>query len=226
MNVPELITRARNKCGVEITLFDDDAMLDALNEGEEEFCAETKILDGTETLDIIAGQRDYAMRASATDVVAAWYQGCPLVGTTEAILNRIVGKWKTEEGPPAAFWIDGAGRTINMYPKPSEDAAQGLEIKQILKPTPMILDTNSTPSIPTRGHKYLVHWAAGQANLFMDDRTAADRQEKMFYMGIQATKMWIKKRNQPKRSIRIPPSYGPLRRYANLGANLEYYTIG
>lgn len=147
-----------DESGTQIT---DADILNWLNEGQKEIARQTGVLQARLVTDSVADQSEYAIPTNFISIRRAAFNGKVLQTITLEELDTVSDTWKNQgSGYPQRFLV--WGNTIVLYPAPSTDVDEALEIYYIKYPD--VLETpTDIPEIPTHMHHELVRFALAQA---------------------------------------------------------------
>jgi len=108
-----------------------------------DICERTNIWkDDLDAIDVVADTAEYALTApSGADFVkgnpvdTAYFNDVPIGATTKKLLDATGVEWQSRSSStPSSFFIIYPS-TVRLYPTPSEDTSEGLDIYAVLKPS-------------------------------------------------------------------------------------------
>ena len=226
MTTAETILDAREIADVAVGNFSDESAIIAANDGLQEFVDETKILDTTEIFDVAEDDNSYPLQARAAYVERVWYDGKRITHRSMEELDKTVHGWKTLTGRPAHFFLDSSSRALILYPIPSEELDQGLEVREYLKPAKMSLsDPDAELEIAEQFHHAIAQYLAYRMLLKVGEPGAAREQRKEFEIAKVKARKWKRSAVVTARSRRIPAMAGQGRGNINLGGDFPVYPI-
>lgn len=176
MFVSEIQSRVKNlfgdTAGVQIT----DAMtLEWINDGQLDIARKTECLEGSYSINSVAGTMGYALPTDFFKDIRVTYDGMPMRKTTQGYMDTFwAGHEKTpvSQGTPI-FYYFFAGQ-INIYPAPAANLTNGIVLNYVKIPA-VLTGSAQTPEIPDEFHGNIVtysHWRALQQD---EQWPAADR---------------------------------------------------
>lgn len=213
----ELVTKFRQLSQDEVTpyLWEDDFVLDCLNEAEREAADRARFLfDDRCSVDVTAGQDTYAVSPKIIDIARAAFavEGedrrppVPL-----KLYDRLELDWRARPrsrheaglpwGRPFGLIHDGDGAVV-IVPPPKKDGTLLLEAYRLPFRD---FDMDTEPEIPCLHHAALVDWALFRAFSIPDadeanERLAAyysDRFDRYFGRRVDARKRRMQRMNKP-----------------------------
>lgn len=216
MTGQELVRKFRELSQDEVTpyLWEDDFVLDCLNEGEREAADRARILyDDSLDVTVTAGQARYAVDPRIIDIerAALTAEGSRRMPLRLKLFDRLELDWKTPprtcheaglpwDGPFGLVW-DGNGM-VEIVATPRRNGVLSLGAYRL----PLAwFDWDGTPEIPEAHHMGLVDWALFRAFSIPDadeanERLAAfylDRFERNFGRQVDARKRRTRRADKP-----------------------------
>lgn len=122
-----------------------------LDNSQDTWNAEAKLIKSTTTITIVSGTRQYAISNISGTIIAiprATHKGIPITKRDKAFIDLYYGgsDWTVQLGTPTDFYIDitdPANQYIVVYKTPQDnDAGANLVVEAIIRHTPMSSDTD------------------------------------------------------------------------------------
>lgn len=146
--------------------FDDELVVDLLNEAEREAAVRGRLLHESANpaicqIPVVAGTAVYALHASLYELTHIAFRATgatrrePLVLKSEGELDRIEPEWRDQAGTPKWAIQDDTG--VRLVPAPAEPGVLLLEGYRL--PLADMSGDNDAPEIHRAHHERLVDWA-------------------------------------------------------------------
>lgn len=187
MTRAQQINRIRRIADVEEELWEVPALLELLDDASTELATEAKITITSETIDVDEGDAIYSLADDNLHTQEVYYDDKPITATRRSRLNRLY-TWKTQDGIPTHYMIHLDGR-IELFPKPSETRAAGLEIFYIFQPALSSADTD-TPTTPKPFHRAEVNYALVDVLRSVDEDERAEKYERRWLRDLNRARIW------------------------------------
>lgn len=125
MNVVECITRVRRMLGDSDSTvspyWTDIEISRLISDSYREFCRETKAVEAIHTIGTTAGTAEYALPATAFQVIRVMYDGRKVYSTTKWELDRTEEDWENQTGYVSSYMIGQQNtRTLRLYKAPEQ----------------------------------------------------------------------------------------------------------
>jgi hypothetical protein len=177
-------------------------MLDEwINEGQEEFVAQTECLSCTAYDDIVADQHNYGLPDDCLRPYRLDYDGTALEYLTRAEMQAVAyDQSDVTSGTPNYWWANEAA--VWIFPVPSSNLSDGIRMGYFYLPA-TLSDDDDAAEIPARYQRMLSLYAATQALLILGhaDR-AGDWEQKWARRLVQArAHLRIKQRARYKKRL-------------------------
>lgn len=164
MNVTDVVNRVLRKFGDEASVqITQDDIIRFINDGQKEIAFKNEILQAVGTMSVVGGQADYSFPADLLTLNTMYYDNQIvkfMKGTDYDNFIRDTDPQTTNSGKPLVYtrWAS----SFTLYPKPSEDLADGLKIRYTRRPTDVTSLTDEL-SLPLEYHSVLVDYCLQQA---------------------------------------------------------------
>lgn len=127
-----------------------------LQEAQERFVLDTRVLRDTSTITIIDGTQEYALPSDVMDIERVVHNGVELKRKSKAELDFLAsGRWDQDAGTPVYYYVDldPNNQKMGFYPIPqAQDAGANTPVEYVKIPPALTTDA----SIPLDGHTLLI----------------------------------------------------------------------
>lgn len=142
-------------------------MQDRIQEAQERFVLDTRVLTDNVTDTSVADQQEYALQSDVLDIKRMAHKGIELKRISKFDLDMYTGQdWTDDKGTPRYYYVDldPNNKKYGLYPIPQAgDAGANLAIEYIKIP-PTLSSDSSVPldghTLLTPYHNALAYWAA------------------------------------------------------------------
>jgi hypothetical protein len=183
MNLPELVTRVTTIFGdeSEVVVMVDDIVRWA-NDGQLALARRTEALESIQPIDVVAGDAQYPVAPDFLLETRVTWNGYGLTRKTKAELNRDYPNRDVETGTGSVLHYYISGRSINLYPIPSQSEAGvgNLKLEYVRRPSALMLGVQEIFDLPDEMHEDLVEYCLMRAKELDDDLTAAGYYQKSY----------------------------------------------
>jgi hypothetical protein len=135
-------------------LFTAAQVLAKLQEAQERFVLDTRVLRDNSVITLVAGTQEYDIPTDAMDIVRVLFNGVPLNRKSKFELSYLSGssRWDQDSGTPSDYYVDldPNNKKIGLRPIPVSSGDLPVEYVKI----PPALSSGS--SVPLDGHTLLV----------------------------------------------------------------------
>jgi hypothetical protein len=172
-----------DESGVQIS---DEDIIRWTNSGIDEIFRRSEPLKASTTANLVGGQADYTLPDNILRVQSILVNGIPVEQrSTQEIEEYILKDDPTgnTSGQPTV-WAEWGG-TITFYPKPSYDVTNGITLRYIKGPTPVIASSDLLPT-PDAFYNRLIEYILQQAYELDENFSAADTKAAQFAQNLES----------------------------------------
>jgi hypothetical protein len=210
MQASKIITKVRRQIVESVAAFwQDDELLDLLNDAEIDFNDETRILEGIYQTDVIQGQYQYALPTNWLATRKIFYNDITDSGSINwRPLDPTNLEKKSQENPNfmsvdptlqatvTQYWI--WGNTLNLYPIPDQTTPDALVMFYKATPIPLT-DASQDINLPDIFKDTITAYILWQAYTKEHEDTLAAKNEGLYRLGIRKGRRYVKKRSADQR---------------------------
>lgn len=205
MTLTQMQTFVRTLTNLETNLVAQTQLTDLLNQGAEDFQADTEILDTESTQDIDTGTSTYdfpndylrLLRVEFDDTGDGDYQQLPEVTRTD--LDIIDATWRSTKGTPTQYYVDAGNSRVRIYPEPDAAFTDGLRFVYIQQPN-TLSGSSDVSTIPDAYHRAICFYAVAHSYYRDNEVEQGDRYMQMYNRKRKECKM---KQNHPSEARRV-----------------------
>src|SRR3990167_3645675 len=222
MNLLNMRSFFRSITNIETNLVTDADLDILLNKGREEVVAETDMLEGSNTQDVVDGTSGYTLPADFKSILAVYHDSVPLLEISQQDLDMQYSNWKADEGTPWAFFVDAGLTQVRLYPTPDTDSTNGLVVEYVQSANTLTATTD-VPNMQQNYHHIPCYYAAQMAYMRLNDEAMVDRWERKFAIELEKAHRKVNHPSKTMRNIKRPHAIRSGVRSLNLGRNYPPY---
>ena len=172
MNVGVIKRRVKRQfgdtSGAQIT---DEDIIDWINQGMVDIVRRTECLVSHRQASVVQNDPSYTLPPDVLFIQRVTLDGNTLASTSQQSIDYL-GRDTDNAGAGTPYTYFLSGNVINLYPKPSVDGNDNLDIFYVRMPTEVAVD-NDVPEIPLFMHEDIIRYCLARAKELDDDLEGA-----------------------------------------------------